>query len=284
MSKSLVSADWLKDNLGDVLVVDAGYHLPAANRDAAAEFEAGHIKGAVRFDIDEIADKSSGLPHMLPSKSAFESAMRGLGIDDDTHVVVYDDSALRSAARPWWMLRHFGHARVSVLDGGLAAWRAIDGAMESGPAAPAGGGTFTAGTTNGAGAGVISFDELAARVADGTAGQILDARAAPRFSGDAPEPRQGLRSGHIPGARNLPFDRLLDDGGRFHDAGKLAALFAQAGIDTKAPVVTSCGSGVTACVLALAMDIVGDANAIVYDGSWTEYGASDAPIETGPAA
>jgi len=194
--------------------------------------------------------------------------------------MVYDDSDIRSAARAWWMLRYFGHANVSLLDGGFAAWRKAGGETQSGAAATPPKGTFSARSRDGA--GVIAMEEMVAKINQGTVGQILDARAAARFAGEAPEPRKGLRAGHIPGSRNLPFDQLLDDKGRYRDPQEIKRLFTEAGIDTAEPVITSCGSGITACVLALALERVGNKDAFVYDGSWTEYGAGDAPIESTP--
>ena len=206
---------------------------------------------------------------------------RELGLGDEDYVIFYDDCDVRTAARGWWMMRLFGHERVSILDGGLAAWRAIDGAMDSGDAAAAPAGSFTSRPS--VGVAVVDFGTLSARVRDGSAGQILDARAAARFAGAAPEPRPGLRAGHIPGSRNLPFSQLLNADGTWKDEAAIRALFIAAGIDPQAPVTTSCGSGVTACVLAAGLCRLGNGSVTVYDGSWTEWGSSDAPIETGPA-
>ena len=282
MTPVLVSAAWLRDNLASVRVFDASSHLPTVKRDAVAEFAAAHIPGAMRFDIEVIADPDHPMPHMVPSPDGFAAAMRGLGLGKEDHVVFYDDSDIRTAARGWWMMRLFGHERVSILDGGLAAWRAIGGAMNSGDGATVPSGGFTSRPP--VGVSVVDFDSLSAQVDAGSAGQILDARAAARFAGEAPEPRPGLRAGHIPGSRNLPFSALLDADGSWKDNDTIRALFVAAGIDPAAPVTASCGSGVTACVLAAALTRLGNEKVAVYDGSWTEWGSSNAPIETGPAS
>lgn len=282
MTPVLVSAAWLRDNLSSVRVFDASSHLPTVQRNAAAEFNEAHIPGAMRFDIEAIADPDHPMPHMVPSPDGFAAAMRGLGLGNDDHVVFYDDSDIRTAARGWWMMRLFGHDRVSILDGGLAAWRGIDGVVESGDGPHVSPGDFTSRPS--AGVSVVDFDSLAARVADDSAGQILDARAAARFAGDAPEPRPGLRAGHIPGSRNLPFSMLLNEDGTWKDDAAIRELFIAAGIDPETPVTASCGSGVTACVLAAGLMRLGNTSVTVYDGSWTEWGSSNAPIETGPAS
>ena len=281
MTPVVVSADWLASNLGSVCVFDASSHLPTVKRDAGAEFLAAHIPGALRFDIDAIADKTHPMPHMVPTPGFFAESLQALGVNQNDHVVVYDDSDVKTAARAWWMMRLFGHARVSILDGGLAAWKAAGGALESGAPSDVPRGNFTAGPA--VGVGVVDIERLAAAVAGGTAGQIADARAAARFSGDAPEPRPGLRAGHIPGSCNLPFTRLLNEDGTMRDAAAIRTMFVKAGIDPDAPVTASCGSGVTACVLAAGLALAGNGQVDVYDGSWTEWGSSDKPIETGPA-
>ena len=281
MIPTLVSADWLKTNLHQVVVFDASSHLPTAGRNPREEFLAAHIPGAQRFDIDRIADPDSQLPHMAPSPDDFAIHMRALGLTNDDHVVMYDDSDVKSAARGWWMMRLFGHATVSILDGGLAAWKSAGGTLESAPPDDRQAGNFTARPA--AGVGVVDMAALLAGIESGTAGQILDARAAARFAGAAPEPRKGLRAGHIPGSRNLPFTDLLNEDGTYRDADSMRDLFAATGITPDLPVVTSCGSGVTACVLAVGLHLLGNEAVSVYDGSWTEWGASDAPIKTGPA-
>ena len=281
MIPTLVSADWLKTNLHQVVVFDASSHLPTAGRNPREEFLTAHIPGAQRFDIDRIAAPDSHLPHMVPAPDHFAAHMRSLGLTNDDHVVMYDDSDVKSAARGWWMMRLFGHATVSILDGGLAGWKSAGGTLESGPPDDRQAGNFTARPA--AGVGVVDMAALLAGIESGTAGQILDARAAARFAGAAPEPRKGLRAGHIPGSRNLPFTDLLNEDGTYRDADSMRDLFAASGITAGSPVVTSCGSGVTACVLAVGLHILGNEDVSIYDGSWTEWGASDAPIETGPA-
>jgi len=281
MTPVLVTAEWLKSNLDSVRIFDASSHLPTVDRNAADEFREAHIPGALRFDIDAIADKSHPMPHMVPSPAFFAECLQALGVNDDDHVVVYDDSAVKTAARAWWMMRLFGHERISILDGGFAAWKDADGKVETGAPSDVSPGNFTARPS--VGVGVVDIETLAAAVASDTAGQIADARAAARFSGDAPEPRPGLRAGHIPGSHCLPFNKLLNEDGTMRDASAIRALFKDAGIDPDAPVTTSCGSGVTACVLAVGLAIAGNPHVTVYDGSWTEWGSSDKPIETGPA-
>lgn len=281
MTPVLVTAEWLRSNLDSVRIFDASSHLPTVDRNAADEFREAHIPGALRFDIDAIADKSHPMPHMVPSPAFFAECLQALGVNDDDHVVVYDDSAVKTAARAWWMMRLFGHERISILDGGFAAWKDADGKVETGPPSDVSPGNFTARPS--VGVGVMDIETLAAAVAGGTAGQIADARAAARFSGDAPEPRPGLRAGHIPGSHCLPFNKLLNEDGTMRNASAIRALFKDAGIDPDAPVTTSCGSGVTACVLAAGLAIAGNPHVTVYDGSWTEWGSSDKPIETGPA-
>lgn len=281
MTDILVSADWLKSHHEAVRIFDVSNHLPTAKRHPEAEFETAHIPGARRFDIDRIADPESPLPHTVPSPQVFEAHMQALGLNNDDHVVLYDDSDVKSAARGWWMLRLFGHARVSILNGGLAAWKRAGGTLQAGAVTQPPAGTFT--SRSAIGVDVVTMTQLRDSIANGAAGQILDARAAARFAGDAPEPRQGLRAGHIPGSRNLPFSGLFDADGLYRDAETIRTLFEEAGIDTKAPVTTTCGSGVTACALAVGLALIGNDETIVYDGSWTEWGASDAPIETGAA-
>jgi thiosulfate/3-mercaptopyruvate sulfurtransferase len=279
----IVTAAWLCDHIDqkDIKILDASSHLPTTGRDAQAEFIAQRIAGAGRFDINLIADTSSPLPHTLPSSEVFATHMQALGLNDDDHIIVYCDSAHLSAARAWWMLRLFGHANVSVLNGGLKSWISIGGAIDSGAETPVAAGQFT--IRSAVGANAINLASLRALVTDGIAGQIADARSAGRFAGTEAEPRAGLRAGHIPGSLNVPISSLLTDGA-LKDKDELAAAFAAGGIDITRPVITSCGSGVTACGLALALAILGNQKTFVYDGSWSEWGASDAPIETGPAS
>jgi thiosulfate/3-mercaptopyruvate sulfurtransferase len=263
----------------DIAVLDASWHMPAANRNPAAEFRDAHIAGAVFFDIDAVADKSSGLPHMLPEPEVFAVAIGALGVGDETTVVAYDVGGLIASARLWWTLRTMGHDRVVVLDGGLAKWRAEDRPIASGDA-------FARPkrfTPNPRADLVRDFDAMRRMIDEGAAGaQVIDARPAPRFSGEAAEPRAGLARGHMPGAQNLPSSTLVTADGRLKSAEALTALFDSVGVDGRRPVTTSCGSGVTACILALGLARLGRWDVAVYDGSWTEWGArADAPAVTG---
>lgn len=272
-----VTTEWLAANLPapDLLVVDATWHLPTLGRNAEAEYLAGHIPGAVFFDIDAISDRKSDLPHMLPDPVAFSSAMRKLGLGDGMRVVVYDSYGLFSAARVWWTLRAFGVRDVYVLEGGLPAWKAAGHDLEDGPAA-ARPRHFTARLDHGA---VASIDDVRTALAGGA--QVVDARAADRFRGEAPEPRPGLKSGHMPGARNLPWTDIVT-GGRLKPAKDLIAAFEGAGLDLSKPIVTTCGSGVSAAILSLALETAARRMAPVYDGSWAEWGGRpDCPATFG---
>lgn len=269
-AEPLVSTTWLADRLGEpaLRVVDATWVFPDSGRDPRAEFLAAHLPGAVFFDIDAVADRGAGLPHMLPPRAEFAAAMGALGLGDGARIVVYDGHGLMSAARLWWSLRALGHGAVSVLDGGLPKWRAEGRPVESGEPAPAPA-VFTPRPVP-----ALVRDRLAVeRALDTGAEQVVDARPAPRFRGEAPEPRPGLASGHMPGARNLPSSALFASDGALLPAPELARAFAEAGIDPDRPVTASCGSGITACLLALALARLGRWDAAVYDGSWAEWGA-----------
>lgn len=273
----LVSTDWLAERLGDpdVVAVDGSWHLPDAGRNGGAEFLERHIPGAVFFDIDAIADISSGLPHMLPPPGFFASEVGGLGIGDGMTIVVYDASGLFAAPRVWWSFRAMGVRKVFVLDGGLPKWLAEGRPTESGPAnrAPKG---FTPNPDPNA---ALSADQVATAL-DAETAQVLDARSAARFRGEAPEPRPGLASGHIPGSLNLPFQEIVKDG-RLVDDKAARRAFEAVGVDLSKPVVTTCGSGVTAAILAFALEGVGSPAEGIYDGSWAEWGAGGRPVATG---
>ncbi len=273
----LVTPEWLAQNLGrrDVRVVDGSWHMPQLKRDARAEFAEAHVPGAVFFDIDQIADPRTSLPHMLPRASDFAHKVGQLGIGDRDRVIVYDSRGVVSAARVWWTFRAFGHDAVAVLDGGLPRWRAEGRPVESGTPVPKPR-RFTARLRKGLVRDLAAVRQnLTTRRA-----QVLDARSRGRFSGTEPEPRAGLRSGHIPGSLNLPYDELYEKDGTLLPPDALRQRFMAAGLDLDKPVVTSCGSGVTASVLALGLFAAGRPDVPVYDGSWTEWGGrDDTPVE-----
>ncbi len=279
----IVETDWLQDHLSspDLVILDGSWHLPTANRDPKAEYLAEHIPGALFFDIDDLSDEKSSLPHMLPSTVKFSSRMKKMGIGDGARIVVYDTSGIFSAARVWWTFRAMGHQDVAVLNGGLRKWKAEGRPTEDGPAPKRSERHYTPLQNTEL---IRDLDEMKALIKKPGA-QIVDARPAGRFEGRDDEPRAGLRKGHIPGSRNIPSQTLLRPDGTFKSAEDLAALFKTAGIDFTRPVVTTCGSGVTASMLALALAVLGQTNAAVYDGSWAEWGQENGlPIETGPAA
>jgi thiosulfate/3-mercaptopyruvate sulfurtransferase len=276
---SLVSTDWLEKELSapDLRVVDATWLMPGEG-DAAQAFEQAHIPGAVFMDLNELADSGTSLPNMLPAAEKFASRMQSLGLGDGSRIVVYDQSPYKSAARAWWMLRTFGAHDVAVLDGGLAKWKAEARATESGRPSVRHR-HFTA--WNDA-KGVRSIDQMKANVGS-KAEQVLDARGASRFAGQAAE-RQGVQPGHIPGSMNLPYDQLFNADGTYKTGDALAQAFADAGIDMDKPVVTTCGSGMTAAVLVFGLHLLGK-DAALYDGSWSEWGADPStPKELGAAA
>ncbi|MHB2166146.1 3-mercaptopyruvate sulfurtransferase [Alsobacter sp. R-9] len=279
MPDHFVSTAWLEDHLAapDVVVVDASWYLPTMKRDGKAEYAAGHIPGAVHFDIDAIADPSSGLPHMLPSPDAFGRMVGELGIGDGMRIVVYDGAGLFAAPRVWWTLRTFGARDVTILEGGAPKWRAENRPWtdERARRRPA---VFTARLDHGA----VADANAVARALDSGAAQVVDARPADRFRGEAPEPRPGVRSGHMPGSLNVPFTRLVADG-RLRKAADIEAAFTEAGVDLDRPVVTSCGSGVSAAILAVALESLDRPIKALYDGSWADWGSSDRPIATGPS-
>jgi len=277
-ASALVATEWLAQNLGrrDVRVVDGSWHMPHLQRDARAEFAQAHIPGAVFFDIDAIADRRTTLPHMLPRASEFAQAVGRLGIGSPDRVIVYDTRGVVSAARVWWTFRAFGHDKVFVLDGGLPRWRAEGRAVEAGTPKPKPR-RFTARLRRRL---VRDLAGMRQNLKTRTA-QVLDARSRGRFAGTEPEPRAGLRAGHIPESLNLPYDELYRKDGTLLPADGIRRKLESAGIDLAKPVVTSCGSGVTASVLALGFYVVGRPDVAVYDGSWTEWGGrDDTPIET----
>ena len=275
----LVTTDLLQAHLSapDVRVVDASWHLPGSERDARAEFEAARIPGAVFFDIDEISDAASDLPHMAPPAEKFVSRVRKLGIGDGSRVIVYDSTGIFSAPRVWWLFRLFGHGDVTILDGGLPKWQAEDRLVEDGPPI-----TRDRHFTARRDASLVrDVTQVAAAAKLGNT-RILDARSPERFRGSAPEPRPGLRSGHIPGATNVHYQTLLNADGTLKSEEALRSVFAASGVDPGTPVITTCGSGITAAILNLALERVGHRNHALYDGSWAEWGAfPDLSVETG---
>lgn len=276
---TLVETEWLAARLDNpsICIVDATWLMPNVGRKGIEDYDEGHIPGAVFWDIDAIADPASSLPHMMPDEATFERHMNALGIANDHHVVVYDNVSMMTSARVWWTLRAFGHARVSLLNGGSVKWRA-EGRPLSTETPETGTTSFAASF---APATMRSLDDIRANLAGG-AEQILDARSAGRFTAAEPEPRPECRPGRIPGSFNLPFNTLIDpETSTIRPPAELSARLADSGIDTARPVVTTCGSGITACVLALAMHLTGKDDVAVYDGSWTEWGGrTDTPVET----
>lgn len=276
----LVDVHWLAAHRSapDLRIIDATMFPPGDTRDPRLAHTEARIPGSVFFDIDEISDTSSALPHMLPSPEKFASRMRKLGVGDGNRIVVYDALGLFSAARVWWTFRVMGHEDVVVLDGGLPAWTAAGFEIEDGPPNKLSERHFSARLRRDL---VRGFDEVSALVSAG-GGAIVDARPRGRFDGAQPEPRAGLRSGHMPGARNVPFVDVLDADKRLRSRDELARIFADAGVDMRQPLVCTCGSGVTATVLALALARLGKWDASIYDGSWAEWGGrSDTSVAVG---
>lgn len=278
----IVETEWLADHLQspDLIILDGSWHLPTAKRDAKAEYLAEHIPGALFFDIDDLSDEKTDLPHMLPSTVKFASRMKKMGIGDGARIVVYDSTGIFSAARVWWTFRAMGHRDVAVLNGGLKKWKAEGRPLDDGPPPKRSERHYTPLQNTEL---IRDLDDMKSLIAKPGA-QIVDARPGARFEGTEAEPRPGLRCGHIPGSKSVPSQTLLNDDGTFKSPAELTAIFRNAGIDVAKPVVTTCGSGVTASILALALAALGQTNAAVYDGSWAEWGRDNGlPIETGPA-
>ena len=270
--KTLVSTDWLAAHIADpdLRILDASWYLPDAGRDARAEYGEGHIPGARFFDIDEISDQRSALPHMAPPSEKFISRMRAMGVGDGHQVVIYDGSGLFSAARVWWTFRLMGKVDVAVLDGGFPKWLAEGRTIEDMPPV-----MRDRHMTVQRQAGLVKDVTQVAHASKLGEAEIIDARSAPRFKGEVAEPRPGLRAGHIPGAKNVPYAMLLNTDGTMKSVADLKAAFHAAGVDLAKPAITSCGSGITAAVLSLALERIGHRNHALYDGSWAEWGMYD---------
>jgi thiosulfate/3-mercaptopyruvate sulfurtransferase len=278
--ENLVSTQWLAQRIDapDIVIIDASYYLPDAGRNGRQEYDEQRIPGAVFFDIDEISDDTSSLPHTMPPAEKFSSRMRNMGIGDGMRVVVYDGAGLFSAARVWWMFRTFGHTDVAILDGGFPKWLAEELPVEDGPPLPRQPRHLTA---RFAASSVRDKQDILSAIGSGSP-QIADARSPGRFSAAEPEPRAGMRGGHMPGARNVHYKTLLNDDGTMKSTEAIAQVFEDAGIDLAKPVITSCGSGVTAAILTLGLMLTGHKANSLYDGSWVEWGSDpDTPVETG---
>jgi thiosulfate/3-mercaptopyruvate sulfurtransferase len=278
-TRHLVSTEWLAARLGQpgLVIIDASWYLPAQNRDPRKEYLEGHIPGAVFFDLDAASAHDTPLPHMMPTPIAFASVMRKLGVSEVAQIIVYDGLGLFSAPRLWWMLRAFGARDVAILDGGLPKWKAEDRPLEDGETvrAPS---HFNARLDNSV---IASMTDVRKALADQSA-QVLDARPAERFRGEVAEPRPGLRMGHMPGAKSVPFAALVERG-RLKPPAELAKALDALGVDPQKPAITSCGSGVSAAIITLALTIAGRQPGSLYDGSWAEWGAPDGPpVVTGP--
>ncbi len=277
--RTLVSTKWLADHLKspDLRILDASWYLPEMGRDPKAEYAAAHIPGARFFDIDEIADLRSDLPHMAPPVEKFMARMRAMGVGDGHQVIVYDGAGLLSAARVWWLFRLMGHPDVAVLDGGLPKWQAEGCPVEDLPPV-----IHDRHMTVRRQAQMIKDVTQVAAAAKLGDHEIVDARSPGRFRGEEPEPREGLRAGHIPGSKNVHYRDLLNDDGTMKPVPELRAIFERAGVDLGKPVITTCGSGVTACILSLALERMGHRDHSVYDGSWAEWGMyNDLKVATG---
>lgn len=273
----LISASDLHSKLQDknLIVIDGSWHLPNANRDAKAEYVSGHIEGAQFFDIDAISDQSSGLPHTIPTPDQFASAVGEMGISINSQIVVYDTAGMFSAARVWWMFKIFGAKNVRVLDGGMPAWKSAGFEVTDKKPSP----NVAQFKTSLDATRIVSLAEMRQRVKNNDA-QILDARGAARFLGQAAEPRAGMRAGHMPGATNIPYSTLLHANGTFKSKAELRALFAAQDINLEGSTITTCGSGVTAAIILLALELIGKTDTRLYDGSWAEWGSlADTPIE-----
>ncbi|MEM1362136.1 MAG: 3-mercaptopyruvate sulfurtransferase [Pseudomonadota bacterium] len=279
--KTLVSTDWLAEHLSDpdLRLLDGSWHMPAAGRDARAEYEIGHIPGARFFDIEDISDNRSELPHMAPPTEKFISRLRKMGVGDGHQVVVYDGAGLFSAARVWWLFRLMGKTDVAVLDGGFPKWKAEGREIEDLPPM-----IRDRHMTVQRQAHLVRDVTQVASASKLKDHEIVDARSRERFTGEADEPRPGMRSGHIPGSKNVHYAALLNPDGTMKDPEALRSAFEAAGVDLSKPVITSCGSGITASILSLALERIGKTDHALYDGSWSEWGKyDDLKVETGPA-
>ncbi len=279
MSKPVVSTDWLAKHLGepDLIVLDASWYLPSSGRDALSEYLTAHIPGAVFWDLDAMSDTEAVLPHMMPDPTSLADRLGAIGVSDRDRVVVYDGSGVNlSAPRAWWQLRAIGHQPVWILDGGLGRWRGESRPLESGTVVR----DTTSYVPHPAPDHFVVLEDVQALMEEGV--QVLDARSRERFRAEAPEPRAGIRGGHIPGSLNLPFTELVTSDGTLRPPEELITRFETAGVDLTRPIITLCGSGVTACALLVALRMVGHERHLVYDGSWTEWGGrTDTPVAGG---